>query len=243
MKPEFSKPFNLEHAKAGAPFCGGHGEAVRILIWDRKNPKYPIIAIEEDGDQEAVAFRADGKATHGCGAIVQELVMLPLGVIDGKPVFVGDEVEYETFVGWGRDSVSAEWREFGKCRWPAPAKAYPTHTGDLDALRNEYNSILGSTVNGALERVANAALRHAIDAGQVVAKDDHEAALHRLGDQLKRVALGDRAVRDMAIAAAVRTAALTAHPVSRDFETSEDRNELWFRIHSLDLSTIIATVK
>ncbi len=35
--PLHTRTFNLEHARAGAPFCCANGEAVEILKWDRKH--------------------------------------------------------------------------------------------------------------------------------------------------------------------------------------------------------------
>lgn len=39
------KPFNLEEAKAGAPVCTADGHKVRIICWDAKIDKHPIIAL------------------------------------------------------------------------------------------------------------------------------------------------------------------------------------------------------
>lgn len=175
MKPEFSKPFNLEHARAGAPFCGIDGEAVRILIWDRKHPTHPIIAIEERGEQEAIAFRADGKAAnHPSLGIVFELVMLPLGFIDGKPVFVGDKFTHRD----GEEVTAAPMDiklGFDGAHWPVPAKEYPTFDGSVDTLAIVYSQ--NNNFVESLIRVANAALRHAIDAGQVVPVSEAQPGL------------------------------------------------------------------
>lgn len=163
-KPEFSKPFNLEHAKAGAPFAGEHGEAVRVLIWDRKHPTHPIIAIKVDGDQEAVAFRIDGTTDYGHPAVVQRLVMLPLGFIDGKPIFVGDELVY---ISSGRTTfVEPDDKNFSHCRWPALTPAYPvTLMTDGDLVSNYYGGgpVSHEQEYQAWRRIANAAIRHGID--------------------------------------------------------------------------------
>ncbi len=166
------KPFNLEHAKAGAPIASDDGVPVRILCWDRKHPTHPIIAIEEIGDHEAIAFRANCCTEFGGS---NKLVMMPLGYIDGKPVFVGDEIEDGGPGDWTPSTAYPCNRDFKNCRWPAPEREYPKFDGSIDALSIEYNK--SKTFAGGLVLAANAALRHAIDAGQVVTAGDHDAAI------------------------------------------------------------------
>lgn len=210
-KPLHSKPFELGAAKAGAPFSGANGEAVRVLIWDRKHPTHPILAIEEDGDQEAIAFAPDGSTAHNYDSLVRQLVMLPLGLIDGKPVFVGDEI-----LDSGIPGVAAPMnRDFTHCTWPAPPKVYPQTGMTGDDLYGVYDQS-SSSINEGMVAVANAALRHAVDAGQVYALP-FDSIMHvrdlspdviekQIGAKL--VELGwmspeSRATRDMAIAYAV----------------------------------------
>lgn len=80
-------------------------------------------------------------------------------------------------------------------------------------------------ITAGYRAIANAALRHAIDAGQVVTREEFDRAI------------GDRKVRDMAIAEAVRSAGDAALRALREGD--------W--IHSampgLNLAAIIAEVK
>lgn len=39
------KPFNLELAKAGYPVCTKTGRPARIICFDRKNEKYPLVVL------------------------------------------------------------------------------------------------------------------------------------------------------------------------------------------------------
>lgn len=39
------KPFDIELAKAGHPVCTRSGNPVRIVCFDKKNTKYPIMAL------------------------------------------------------------------------------------------------------------------------------------------------------------------------------------------------------
>lgn len=218
MKPEFSKPFNIDHAKAGAPFCGADCEAVRVLIWDRKHPTHPIIAIEERGEQEAIAFRVDGKSTsHESLGIVLELVMLPLGLIDGKPVFVGDAIALPS----GEVCVVGPVDRPGPdCSWPAPAREYPQTMMKIAELAKHCCD--GRSWTEDARAIANAALRHAIDAGQVVTTED-------------------RAVRDMEIARAVLSACKERFDGAKNACCSNEF--IITRLSGVHLKAVISTVK
>jgi len=229
-KPEFSRPFNLEHAKAGAPFSGERGEAVQVIKWDRKHPTHPIIAIEVDGDQEAAAFRIDGTTDHGHPAVVQRLVMLPLGFIDGKPIFVGDEL---VCISSGRITfVEPDDKNFSHCRWPAPTPTYPETQIGEDDLHLAFVSC-GPENATDLKAVANAALRHAIDAGQVVPADASAESVRKAYADGQAIAYkheaGGRAARDLAVAVAVNNA-VAEIALARNF------------VFGLDLPSIIASV-
>lgn len=216
MKPEFSKPFNLEHARAGAPIGKSGGGTARFVTYAEEADPSCCVVVIEDHFNLIGARRKSGRVNEtGATDNPNDLVMLPLGLIDGKPVFVGDELHdrwsntVHAYVGMGLDPC--HWA------WPAPPRVFPVTlmaAAELDA------AWVGAD---ALRRVANAALRHAIDAGQLIEP-------------------GDRAARDMAVAVAVRNVAQSARPVARDHELSEDVSELVARIAQLDLAVIIAAI-
>lgn len=169
-KLEFSRPFNLEHAKAGAPYCCRDGEDATILKWDCRDPNFPLVGIFGDSD-DATEWSAAGQ--YNCQLNPEyDLVMLPLGFIDGKPIFVGDELVY---ISSGRTTfVEPGDKNFSHCRWPALTPAYPvTLMTDGDLVSNYYGGgpVSHDQEYQAWHRIANAALRHAIDAGQVVLPD------------------------------------------------------------------------
>lgn len=200
--PQHTRPFNLEHARAGAPFSGQYGEAVRILLWDRKHPTHPILAIEEHGEQEAIAFRADGIATHDNIALSSRLVMIPLGFIDGKPVFVGDSIIVDGTSKW---EAKPSDREFTGCTWPAHAVKYPEtrlHHRDVANMFGKNEHWHAATVTA----VANAALRHAVVGGYLVLPAIHDALQHEL-NLLKRGNSGGNT-----ITAGAGTAPATKYP-------------------------------
>lgn len=162
-----TRPFNLEHAKAGAPFCCANGDEVEILKWDRKHT-ICIIGLARQ-DAAVRKWRADGSYEDVNSAAFQ-LVMTPLGFVDEKPVFVGDEIVSEKD---GRTHVAyPEQRNFAGARWPDPAPVYPETRMRASDLHAVYlNAMAGTMGNKTFSHghlaIANAAIRHAIDAGQV----------------------------------------------------------------------------
>jgi hypothetical protein len=56
------KPFNLEEAKAGKPVCTRDGRPVRIVDFNVKSKKYPILALIDNGGTEIPqTYKKDGK--------------------------------------------------------------------------------------------------------------------------------------------------------------------------------------
>lgn len=177
-KPEFSKPFNILDAKAGAPYCCRDGRTAQVLKWDRNVSDYPMMGVVGKSDDPRT-WTATGSATYGAHGEEYDcdLVMLPLGFIDNKPVFVGDE-----YLGIADTPAKAEPKHagmpFSGCKWPVPAPQYPKTLISHVVLFGEYETSLRnrgyaevSADSYGLAAIANFALRHAIDAGQVVLPD------------------------------------------------------------------------
>jgi hypothetical protein len=206
MKPEFSKPFDLAAARAGAPYCCRNGDTAKVYEWARDKGSYPLWGVVNQLFQVGT-WTATGAYTPGRESPL-DLVMIPLGMVEGKPVFTGDVLDFE-----GKPhTILATGRTFPRCTWPAPAKVYPETrmTGaELFDIVQSTAPAFRMTVMGVpsiephMVAAANAALRHAIDAGQVVptAEANQNALEHY------HSGLGVRAARDMAIAEAVRDAA------------------------------------
>ncbi len=161
------REFNLEHARAGAPISLITGENVEILKWDRPGA-LSIVGIVQDKCFTVMAWNAIGTNANSRDL---RLVMTPLGYIDGAPVFVGDQVvDKDT----GKvTTVLSTWSRMNPdlWAWPAPAKVYPETKMDQTELANaalsKHSGMMVCT-GAQLYGIANAALRHAIDAGQVV---------------------------------------------------------------------------
>lgn len=160
-KPEHTRPFNLEHAKAGAPYCCRDGAEAMVIKWDCRDGKWPLVGVMGANDNP-VAWGADGGSDY-CQEASFDIVMTQLGFIDGKPVFVGDEFHDELGLQY---KCKPHVRDFTGCTWPAPARQYPVTGMNAADVTEVYRN--GPVFQGTcLLAVANAGLRHAIDADTV----------------------------------------------------------------------------
>ena len=187
-KPEFSRPFNLENAKAGAPYCCRDGGTAQVLKWDCNVSDYPLLGVIRKSDDPRT-WTETGSVSYAEKHTSQydsDLVMLPLGMCQLKPVFMGDELV--TRFG---DKFVVEVKHIGDLdeenTWPVPAVAYPESTmclsfltdmlGSSVAIEGSMKPLYGKLIltihgkysmNEMIRLIGNSALRHAIDAGQVV---------------------------------------------------------------------------
>lgn len=235
-KPEFTRPFNVEHAEDGAPIGMKCDQPAKFLAFvEDANPACCVIILEPTRNNIISTRHKSGQTNenHGRQENPYDLVMLPLGMIDGKPVFVGDELTDPTGAAFSpgpRDSG-----HLAGCRWPAPARAYPETTLSPDHLRAAYNQDMGGPANAALLRTANAALRHAIDTGQVFSKEHVNSVVESTAEAVK-AELSGRKARDLAIAKAVlKTCLYMCKPIGGSVQMSR-------ALESIDLYAIIASV-
>lgn len=136
--PEHFRPFNRELAIMGAPFCCQDGSKATIFHWD----DFSAIGMVSDADGNTSAqWLSDGRDYHSNVGQYSpnDLVMLPLGMCEGRPVFVGDELE--SFGGKHRIVVDvAKWGDFEEFRWPRAEPEYPKSRLNI----TERNKILTS---------------------------------------------------------------------------------------------------
>lgn len=159
-----TRPFNVEHAKAGAPYAMRNGVEVTILKWNGKRNGAELVGIYGDYDSPSY-WPIDGHGSFG----VYDLVMTPLGYVEGKPVFTGDIL----ISGGDEIEISPQERVFDFMRWPDPKPNYPeTNFTDfeLSEIYNPDNLQFVGLFN-AVRRIANAAIKRAIDDGQVTVKE------------------------------------------------------------------------
>lgn len=173
--PQHTRPFNPEHARAGAPYCTRAGFKAAVLKWDADHMAYPLIGFMNDGAKGDISMSWSLTGQHSLTPEhYADLVMTPLGFIDGKPVFVGDELEEDSVVGGDNTFVVGPTMRdghFKHARWPAPEPVYPETRmdyGDLIRIAMKTNSSPMAVTGSQVVSIANAALRHAIDAEQVV---------------------------------------------------------------------------
>ena len=142
MKPEFTREFNAAHAKAGAPYCCSNGEEATILKWDCRDPIYPIVGVMGEMD-DSNEWQSNGLYNDGINT-EYDLVMTPLGMIDGKPVFVGDSIVTDGGMPFDVNPAHAINSSFflHGCKWPAPAKVYPETAMDHSAMFGIYGFFL-----------------------------------------------------------------------------------------------------
>lgn len=98
------KPFNLDHAKAGAPVVTRAGLPVRICCFDVKATHFILLSLVTTKENLEEPLTSD---RHGCELNStypgqDDLLMAPLGYVDGKPVFWGDSIQYKL---GGEDTV------------------------------------------------------------------------------------------------------------------------------------------
>jgi hypothetical protein len=215
-----TKPFNAEHAKAGAKYGCADGSTADILKYGPTKMWGTIT--NDEGEEFAAGWTLDGVKCSGVMSSEKRLVMLPLGQIDGKPVWADSKIitqhdcEIEA-LAWFRQG-----EPFDGSRWPAPAKQYPqTKMADQELYAPD-----------SLRATANAALRHACESGQVVPMPE-----------VQEVARNLAAKRELAAAEAVWAKCLAVSAPARGYEMSEDASEIIASIAGLDLPAIIATVK
>lgn len=196
-KPEHTRPFNLDHAMAGAPISTAERGPARFVAYSEEaDVSCCVVVLDYRG---IVGTRRKSGRVNETDAVDNpfDLVMVPLGYIDDRPVFVGDKflwpVSHEPRIA-SPDMAGGDW---SACRWPAPAKVYPEtrmtekeRWGSIRAAgienfnigtgRAEGDEYLKHTPADITAAIANAALRHAIDAGQVVPVADVAAMSGKL---------------------------------------------------------------
>lgn len=120
------KAFNLDHAKDGAPFKTRDGQTVTVVEWDGKNEHWPILAYY--GTSNKVGQWA--KSGVDCSQS-RDLVMVPLGFMEGDPVYAGDTI------GSGKVILRADpkMHDFSAFHWPAPGEV----AGPVANLLFEHN--------------------------------------------------------------------------------------------------------
>jgi hypothetical protein len=119
---------------------------------------------------------------HANGIIgPHDLVLLPLFLIDGKPVYVGDEIMDEK----GRTVIAAPEHDniLGAWRWPTP-KFKTSLSGDF---LYKYFVDFNGEIENSFEAVSSLVLNQAVKDGQVIPAETHRAALKEEHEKARRL--------------------------------------------------------
>lgn len=235
-KLEFSRPFSLEHAKAGAPYCCRDGEEAIVLKWDGRRFNEPLVGCIGADDIPA-SWGGDGRyVPDEHGPRQRDLVMLPVGMCQSKPVFMGDELV--TRFG---DKFVVEAKHISDLdeenTWPPSYPVTQMRLEDFDAaiIASGSKECISASVAYS---IANAALRHSLDAGQMVPSDVSAELVRKSYADGQAIAYqheaGGRAARDLAIALAVQNSCMSrCEPIA-------GRAQLMRALGDIDLNAIIA---
>lgn len=157
-----TKPFNLADAKAGHPVQTRDGQCATILKFDSTYGVYPLIGVTGPDDQ---FHRWTGMGYLGLGLAMEnkfDLVMAPIGTIEGKPVYPGDMI---TIAGGDPIAVRHDLPFPIDAKWP---RQYPETRMCGDDLEVIYRGTGAGEHNADHVAVANAAIRHGIDNGYLL---------------------------------------------------------------------------
>lgn len=167
------KPFNLEHAKAGAP-VGCETERNKIEIF--KYTERSIFGSIRYGDEEEVVTSWDINGKND-PCLKSDLVMLPLGYCEGKPVFVGDElIDKED---GHKVAATPLWKNMDGTlwKWPKPEPKYPETRMSLDEIAIKWQEPYGYV---GLKKFGNEVIARAIQDGDVFTKAQVTAVIEEM---------------------------------------------------------------
>lgn len=167
--PEHFRPFKIEHAKAGAPVSTIDGRAVTFLKWDLKGGTCNILGLVDNGKYGDLAVRWDDDGMPNAEREKEcQLVMLPLGMCEDKPVFVGDKLEWAHMGRRELVLATPEMRDMDDLTWPRPEPEYPKTRMDNTDLDEAYRVGGGASIVSGYRALANSAIARAIQDGDVV---------------------------------------------------------------------------
>ena len=264
MKPEFLRPFDAAAACRGAPFCCTNGWRAEVLKY-ATNGLFGTIT-KPSGEEFPASWTIAGESDSGVISKDKDLAMLPLGRIENKPVFVGDRL----LDAKGAEFTVTVGQVFGPgclCKWAPPAKVYPeTRMTDAEiqratpklGMRPSDDVMALSEIAGSLRALVNAALRHAVDAGQLVPvseakpslrphcpytgklRDPHDIETDPMGVLVRHSGeplrgIEGRAARDMVVAKAIRDVCMA--------KVNKFHNRAAQELLSVDLLSIINTAQ
>lgn len=180
FKPEDCRPFNYEHAKAGAPVCQRNGEAVDIFKWDVRSlqPIHGIVKGNEDLNDRARSWCMDGSWSGDIRGS-NSLIMKPLGYVEGRPVHVGDEIVSKSSGVHVKAFAQMNALIGDNYTWPELDDHSKEHQNNTEADRDDFLSMFSeSTIREVAYKIRGKAA--ASIAVEVVLSVIGETAEHRI---------------------------------------------------------------
>lgn len=161
---QFARPFDIEAYHRGEPLgCAGLGFEPQVL----KTTEYYLFGtVTSPFGEVAMRWDTKGSPYNDNGPGPHNLVMLPLFLIDGKPVFVGDEIQGSGEVVKAQSYFS---NEAGLWKWPGAARRVGTRMTTYIAAKS-YSAFVAAAQDNdmALIYFVNDAIARSIADGDVI---------------------------------------------------------------------------
>lgn len=205
--PEHFRPYSHEAAQQGAPIGLRNGAKVAILHVTTDK----LIGMFTGVDETPHAGEWDlngafNEMSWEKGRM--DIVMLPLGIIDGKPVFAGDVLEH-CQTGARHEVGDARLVDLGHWRWPLATPIFPkTRMSDGDLAEAHLGGLTKtSTPSEERRHIINEGIARAIKDGDVVPAEMLGHAV-RLTIDAGRTAVTWRSIDVVEIVKKVRSGAM-----------------------------------
>jgi hypothetical protein len=145
-----TRPFDMNLARRGAPYATRAGKKATILKWDCNHDLFVLAGVFGEHD-EPKRWRADGGFGHSRGSFGEDLVMTPLGEVEGRPFFCGDKIVGSTGTVFNaeprdQDGSHADWY------WPAAPSLLSWTTGSIESAFATLENLGYTYCGGALWR-------------------------------------------------------------------------------------------
>lgn len=191
---ENCRPYNHEHAQAGAPIGLRNGCDVKIHHVVPEFDKLIGMFYGVDGTVHAGEWNLKGAYyDFGHGGRL-DIIMPPVGYCEGKPVFVGDtlidpkwwQTENQSFIV---QATNINGYEFDRCKWPKPKTKNPETRMTLHEMYAVWQAPV-EDLAPSLRELMNASIAHAIQDGDVFTRAQVQAVIKECADIAMRMGNG-----------------------------------------------------
>lgn len=164
MKRE-TRPYSHADATQGAPY-GARSEEYDAMVLHAEGTQLLGATRKKGGSWLPTEWTRDGMVRSEPAEHPRDVVMLPLGMVEGKPFFVGDRI-----VGNTGESFIAEPSDMGGThktwKWPKPAQNWPKSSMTADQLKRAFHAATPESRKGWCG-IADIAIAHECEAGTLI---------------------------------------------------------------------------